>query len=101
MVVVMINLRLCGGKVPVQNTEGVIILIDFPTREVFSEIYKKGYSQPAINKNYDILVMRAAGHTLLECGKFYGVTKQRVRQIEAKFLRKMQEYRSSLKTDSL
>jgi hypothetical protein len=79
----------------------LIILVDFPTREVFSEIYKKGYSQPAINKNYDILVMRAAGHTLLDCGKFYGVTKQRIRQIEAKFLRKMQEYRSSLKTDSL
>ena len=99
----MINLRLCGGKVPVRNTGNVdiIILVDFPTKEVFSEMYKKYHKQPAIDKHYDILQMRIAGHTYLECGEAFGVSRQRVREIEAKFLRKMQQYRSSLKTDSL
>lgn len=99
----MINLRLCGGKVPIRNTGNVdvIILVDFPTKEVFSSIYAKGYKQPAIDKIYDILKMRTAGSTYAVCGKAFGVTPQRIRQIEAKFLRKMQEYRSSLKTDSL
>ena len=99
----MINLRLCGGKVPLRNTGNVdvIILVDFPTKEVFSSLYRKGYSQESIDKHYEVLKMRIGGHTLRECGKIHGVTPQRIRQIEAKFLRKMQEYRSSLKTDSL
>lgn len=99
----MTNLRLYGGKVPVRNSENidVIILVDFPTKEVFSEMYQKYHRQPAIDKHYSILQMRIAGHSLTECGKAFGLTKERIRQVEAKFLRKMQEYRSSLATGSL
>ena len=99
----MTNLRLYGGKVPLRNTGNValFILVDFPTKEVFSVIYKKHYRQEYIDKHYSILQMRIAGNSLTDCGKAFGVSKQRVKQIEAKFLRKMQEYRSSLATDSL
>lgn len=99
----MTNLRLYGGKVPVQNAGNVdlIILVDFPTKEVFSKMYQKYHRQPAIDRHYSILKMRVAGNSLTECGKAFSLTKERIRQIEAKFLRKMQEYRSSLTTDSL
>ena len=99
----MINLRLCNGKVPIRNTGNVdiIILVDFPTKEVFQEMYRKYHSAASIDKHYAVVRMRADGNTLEVCGKHFGITKQRVREIEAKFLRKMQEYRSSLKTGSL
>jgi hypothetical protein len=99
----MTNLRLYGGKVPLRNSGNVdlIILVDFPTKEVFQVIYKKYHNADSIEKHYSIVKMRAAGHSLSECGKAFDLTKERIRQIEAKFLRKMQEYRSSLKTDSL
>jgi hypothetical protein len=99
----MTNLRFFGGKVPVQNTGNVdlIILVDFPTKEVFTQMYQKYHRQPAIDRHYAILQMRIAGNSLSDCGKAFGVTKQRVGGIEAKFLRKMREYMSSLRTDSL
>lgn len=99
----MINLRLCKGKVPIHNTGNVdvIVLVDFPSKEVFDELYKKTHTQHQIDRMYGILQKRLAGHTLSDCGKEYDISKERVRAIEAKFLRKMQEYRSSLTTDSL
>jgi hypothetical protein len=99
----MVNLRLCGGKVPIQNAGNIdiVILVDFPTKEIFQVIYKKYHNAASIDRHYDIVKMRAAGHSLTECGKAFNLTKERIRQIEAKFLRKMREYRSSLKTDSL
>jgi len=103
MVITMANLRMFGGKVPVQNTGNVdiIILVDFPTKEVFTKMYQKYHRQAAIDRHYDILQMRIAGNSLSDCGKAFGVTKQRVGGIEAKFLRKMREYRSSLRTGTL
>ena len=97
------NLRLFNGKVPIRNSGNVdlIILVDFPTKEVFQEMYRKYHNPASIEKHYSVVKMRAAGHTLEACGKHFGISKQRIRSIEAKFLRKMQEYRSSLKTGSL
>jgi hypothetical protein len=103
MAVTMVNLSLCNGKVPIQNAGNVdvIVLVDFPTKEVFSKMYQKYHRQPAIDRHYEIVKMRAAGNSLSECGRAFDLTKERIRQIEAKFLRKMREYRSSLTTDSL
>jgi len=101
----MTNLRLFNGKIPIQNSGNVdvIILVDFPTKEVFHSLYKnKGYySDESIEKHYAIVKMRADGNTLADCAKAFGLTRERIRQIEAKFLRKMREYMSSLRTGSL
>ena len=99
----MTNLSLHGGMVPIRNTGNVnvIILVDFPTKEVFQAIYKKHHNPDSIERHYAIVKMRSEGYTLKRCGDEFGITKERVRQVEAKFLRKMRVYTSSLRTDSL
>lgn len=86
------NLRLAKGKVPIQGRgETPFLLIDFPSIEVFKKTYK-GHTKN-IEMYWDIVNRLSSGMTMVEAGKPYALTKERVRQIEAKFVRSLgQDY---------
>lgn len=98
------QLKQCGGRVPLRNTRGDIpyLLVDFPTRDEFDALWNKGVSAENRNRYWTMLTKRAEGATLTEAGRLCNISKERVRQIEAKFLRLMtQKYQALLasKTD--
>ena len=82
------NPRLTGGKIPIQtgNDRHPIMLVDLPDRELFESLFK--HLRPEGKERYwNILTERLSGKTLTEVASARGVTKERVRQIEAKILR--------------
>ena len=85
------NLKQGNGKVPIRNNTGdsPYILVDFPTKEVFLSLYNSRTTPEFGEKYWNILNHRIAGATLLECAKNNAVSRERVRQIEAKFMRLM------------
>jgi hypothetical protein len=86
------NLKNCGGRVPIKgHGDTPYLLVDFPTKEVFHSLYS-GYV-PLVNQEryWDILQRRKVGATLEAAGKPYAMTRERVRQIEAKFIRLLGE----------
>lgn len=92
------NLRSCNGKVPVfVGGDAPYKLVDFPSRETFDELFKRN-NELLRDKYWDVLNKRAKGYTLTAIGKEYSLTRERIRQIEARFLTKVA---SSLMTDSL
>lgn len=86
------NLKMGKGKVPIPNMRGdyQYLLVDFPTREWFDIAYKKNNPDDR-DKYWDILVKRSQGATLNESGYAYALTRERIRQIEAKFIRRVAE----------
>jgi len=91
----MINLKEGLGKVPIRNSTQheatPYLLVDFPTREEFEVMYARHKDQALRDRYWDILQHRSQGKTLEESGKPFGITRERVRQIEAKFQRKVCE----------
>jgi DNA-directed RNA polymerase sigma subunit (sigma70/sigma32) len=84
-----VNLSKCGGMVPVYvGGESPYKLVPFPTREQFDVMYKSN-SVVLRDKYWAILKKRAEGHTLQFIGNELVLTKQRIRAIEARFLRKV------------
>lgn len=87
----MISLKEGRGKVPIRNSTQheatPYLLVAFPTREEFDRLYSKHKSQELRDKYWEILKHRSRGKTLEESGKPYGITRERVRQIEARFQR--------------
>ena len=85
----MISLKEGRGKVPIWNSTQheatPYLFVDFPTREEFDVLYSKHKSLELRDKYWDILNHRAQGKTLDQCGQPYGLTRERVRQIEARF----------------
>ncbi len=82
------NPRLTGGKIPINtgNDRHPIMLVDLPDRGLFDSLFK--YLRPdGKDKYWDILTERLSGKTLTEVASSRGVTKERVRQIEARILR--------------
>lgn len=62
------------------------MLVDLPDRGLFDSLFK--YLRPdGKDKYWDILTERLSGKTLTEVASSRGVTKERVRQIEASILR--------------
>ena len=92
------NLKMFNGKVPIYH-DGQLHLVDFPTRKAFDRLFLR--SPPDNRDQYWIILnARSKGNTLAHSGKPFGYSRERVRQIEAKFLRGMTKA-FSLATDSL
>jgi hypothetical protein len=80
------NLRLAKGKVPIKGKgETPFLLIDFPSKKAFKKTYK-GHAKN-IEMYWDIVNRLSSGMTMVEAGQPYALTRERVRQIEAKFIR--------------
>jgi len=84
------NLRDAGGRVPLEtgNPDMPYKVVDFPTKEDFDKLLKR-IAADNREKYWSILKKRADGATLSEAGQEYGLSKERVRQMEAKFLKLM------------
>ena len=87
------NLKEGRGKVPIRNTTQheatPYLLVDFPNREEFDDLYSKHRSQDLKDRYWTILNLRSQGKTLVDSGNPFGLTRERVRQIEARFQRLM------------
>ena len=85
------NLRQGNGKVPIEaGGETPWRLVEWPTRETFDAMW--GKSPPELVERYwDILKARSGGSTLAQAGGPFGLTRERVRQIEARFQRLMRQ----------
>jgi hypothetical protein len=87
------NLKMGKGKVPIVNTYGdyQYLLVDFPTREWFDEAYKRNTIEQR-DKYWDILTKRSGGATLEDSGYAYALSRERIRQIEGKFIRRVRQH---------
>jgi len=86
-----VNLRDGKGKVPVYvGGDSPYILVAFPDKETFFQIFKRTHYPGSKEKFWEVLTKRAAGATLAEAGKPY-MTKEGVLKIEARFLRLFRE----------
>lgn len=87
------NLRLGNGQIPVKvDGDQPYIFVPFPSKTVFMDLYARRISKDNIFKYWEILQARCKGATLEDAGRPFGLTKERVRQIEAKFLRLFREH---------
>jgi hypothetical protein len=100
------NLRQGNGLVPIRvsGSTSPYLLVEFPDKGTFKSLYRASIADATVEKYWVILKARAGGATLQEAGFFYGLSKERVRQIEAKFLRGLaklldDQQQTSLKTD--
>jgi hypothetical protein len=100
MVDMMTSLR--NGFVPVRtnNPQYPVEMFPFPTKKHFCSLYKKSTRPETLDRYWKILCRRVKGYTLAESGKPYGLTRERVRQIEAKFIRLFGEKMISEKSKS-
>jgi len=91
----VIGLRDYPGRVPIMtgHPDTPVLLVDFPTQEEFDVLF--GHRVSVLNRQryYRMLEARSKGATLADAGKLAGVTRERMRQIEAKFLRLMRRTR--------
>lgn len=87
------NLKNAGGRVPL-FVGGIqpYKLVDFPDRELFDSVFHGSLKPDTLDKYWAMLNRRREGETLAAAGQPYGLTRERVRQIEARFLRAMAEY---------
>ena len=85
------NLKDGNGKVPVyMGGDSPYILVDFPNKEAFFQLFKRTHDPGSNEKFWEVLTKRAAGATLSQAGEPY-MTKEGVRRIEARFLRLVRE----------
>lgn len=81
------NLKQSKGKVPIQGRgETPYLMVDFPDRELFNQLFARVHGGNR-DKYWNILNSLKNGATMAEAGKPFSLTRERVRQIEAKFIR--------------
>jgi len=68
------------------------VLVDFPTRAQFNIMYGGRVKGESLDKYWKVVTARARGATLDEAGRPYELTRERVRQIEAKFILLVSKY---------
>ena len=84
----MTNLRMYGGRVPLPGSpDAPIKLVDFPTQQEFIELWGNRITAEAKLKYFEMLSARAGGKSMKEVALPYGISRERIRQIEAKFIR--------------
>jgi hypothetical protein len=83
------NLKQGGGRVPIPtgDRDHPYVLVDFPSRQEFDTLYGNRVTDAGRERNWTVLTERSKGATLLQAGAPYSLTRERVRQIEAKFMR--------------
>ena len=87
------NLSQANGKVPIEvGGDSPWLLIEWPSRDVFDALWSSRTPPANIEKYWAMLVLRKDGAKLAEVGANFSVTRERVRAIEARFLRLMKEH---------
>jgi hypothetical protein len=88
------NLRAHNGRVPLpsNNPDSPIRLVDLPTKEVFNSLFGKRVTAEHLERYYLVMQNRLGGSTLRQLANTTGLSVERIRQIEAKFLRALSSY---------
>jgi DNA-directed RNA polymerase sigma subunit (sigma70/sigma32) len=87
-----------NGKVPIHSNNPTmpIEMVDFPNAQTFQSLYGNTIRQDSLDKYWDVLKARFNGATLETAGKPYSLTRERVRQIESRFIQLLTKYHKSL-----
>lgn len=88
------NLRMHNGRVPLRTTnpDSPIRLVDFPSKEVFNALFGNRVTAANLERYYLIMQGRLSGLTLKQLAITNGISVERIRQLEAKFLRVLAKY---------
>ena len=87
------NLSQANGKVPVEvGGDSPWLLIEWPSRDVFDALWSSRTPPANIEQYWAMLVLRKDGAKLSEVGGKFSVSRERVRAIEARFLRLMKAH---------
>ena len=88
------NLRLHHGRVPIPSTnpDSPIRLVDFPSKEVFNSLVGSRVTAENLERYYKIMHARLAGSTFRQIAISYGLSVERIRQMEAKFIRALAKH---------
>ena len=91
------NLKNFNGRVPLMTGDpnNPVKVVDFPSDEVLLGLYGNRVKAENKDRYMRILKLRAGGATLNETAREFEITRERVRQIEAKFIRLLQRHYSS------
>ena len=88
------NLKEAAGMVAIKSNlvSHPYVLVAFPTRAQFDVMYSQRIKGENLDKYWSVVTARARGATLVQAGSPYDLTRERVRQIEAKFIRLVGKY---------
>lgn len=88
------NLREHNGRVPLRTNDpdSPIRLVDFPSKEVFTALFGSRVTAENLERAYLLMQGRLTGSTLRQLANTTGISVERIRQIEAKFLRALAKH---------
>jgi hypothetical protein len=88
------NLRLSGGKIPIQtgSDRHPIMLVEPPDRGLFDSLFHRSVTEKQKDAYWMVMQSRLAGMTLKDVAILLGITRERVRQMEAKIVRQLSSH---------